>query len=207
MGFDRMTEDTPISLLQRLSRQPNDEDWHRLVKIYSPLIHRWLCGFGIMQSDADDLVQDVFQTLLREITDFRHNGNSGAFRRWLRLTMVNRLRGFWRDRRTAVRLAGRDAETILVLMEDPSSDPNVAWDREHDHHVVNQLLELVKPQFAPSTWLAFQRQVLEECKASVVAAELGLSVNAALIAKSRVLQALRQEAQGLIEVDGLADRI
>lgn len=198
-----MTEDTPISLLQRLSRQPNDEDWRRLINIYSPLINRWLCGFGISQSDADDLIQDVFQALLKEIAGFRHNGNPGAFRRWLRTTMVFRLKGFWRDRRTKAQLHGNDSEKILLLMEDPSSDPNLTWDREHDHHVLNKLLELVKPQFTPSTWLAFHRQVLDGCKAGSVAEELGISVNATLIAKSRVLQALRQEAQGLVEVEDL----
>ncbi len=198
-----MTEDTPISLLQRLSRQPSDEDWRRLIDVYSPLIHRWLCGFGLCSSDADDLIQDVFQALLKEMANFRHNGNPGAFRRWLRVTMVYRLKGFWRDRRTEAKLQGDDSEKILAMMEDPSSDPNLTWDREHDHHVVNKLLELVKPQFTVSTWLAFHRQVLEGCRAGSLVEELGMSVNAILIAKSRVLQALRQEAQGLVEVDGL----
>jgi DNA-directed RNA polymerase specialized sigma24 family protein len=41
--------------------------------------------------------------------------------------------------------------------------------------------------------------VLQGGRAADVAAELGISVNAVLIAKSRVLQRLRQERQGLLD--------
>jgi RNA polymerase sigma-70 factor (ECF subfamily) len=58
---------------------------------------------------------------------------------------------------------------------------------------------LVEPEFTPSTWRAFRRVVLEGAPPTAVAAELGTSVNAVFIAKSRVLQRLRQEARGLLD--------
>jgi RNA polymerase sigma-70 factor, ECF subfamily len=199
--LERMSEDTPISLLQRLRRNPHEEDWRRLIDVYSPLIKRWLLGFGMSQADADDLSQDVLQAMLREVANFQHNGHSGAFRRWLRTTMVHRLKGFWRNRKTEAQLNGWDAEKILVRMEDPNSDPNLFWDLEHDRFVVHKLLQLVETQFSSTTWKAFCRQLLDGCSAGSVADELGISVNAVLIAKSRVLQALRHEAKGLVELD------
>jgi RNA polymerase sigma-70 factor, ECF subfamily len=193
--------DTPISLLHRLRSEQDDSDWRRLLEIYSPLIGRWLSSYGISEPEAEDLTQEVFQTLLTEIRTFKHNGNTGAFRRWLRLTIVNRLKGFWRDRRMESLTNGEDANMILKQMEDPASDPNIFWDLEHDSHVANGLLLLVEPQFTASTWQAFRMQVMEGIKARVVAEQLGISVNAALIAKSRVMKALREEAEGLIEFD------
>ena len=154
-----------------------------------------------MRSDIDDISQEVFKTLLKEIPDFEHNGHTGAFRRWLRVTIVYRLRGYWRDRRTESRLSSGDAEKVLTMMEDPSSDPNLVWEREHDRFVALKLLELVQPQFTASTWQAFYQIVLEGRSARDAAAELGISVNAALIAKSRVLHALRREAKGLIDLE------
>ena len=59
-------------------------------------------------------------------------------------------------------------------------------------------MELIEPEFAPSTWKSFRLLVLEERPAADVAESLGLSVNAVLIAKSRVLRRLRQEGRGLI---------
>ncbi len=90
---------------------------------------------------------------------------------------------------------------MLRQMEDPSSDPNVVWDQEHDTYVANALLKLVEPHFTVSTWQAFRMQVMDGLKASEAAEQLGITVNAALIAKSRVMKALREEAVGLIEFD------
>ena len=61
------------------------------------------------------------------------------------------------------------------------------------------MLELVEPEFQAKTWQAFRLLVLERRSAAEAAAELGLTVNAVLIAKSRVLQRMRQEADGLID--------
>jgi len=193
--------DTPLSLLQRLSTQPVDSDWRKLVEVYQPLIQRWLLGYGINETEAEDVSQEVFQTLLHEMRNFEHNGHKGAFRRWIKLIIMNRLKGFWRAQKTQSLASGADAELILSLMEDPTSDPNVNWDREHDSHVANRLLKLVEPQFTVSTWQAFYKQVMECTNAREVALQLGISVNAALIAKSRVMKALREEADGLIEFD------
>ncbi|MDX1929681.1 MAG: sigma-70 family RNA polymerase sigma factor [Pirellulaceae bacterium] len=193
--------DTPLSLLHRLSSQPQDSDWQRLVDIYTPLIRRWLASYGVAEGEADDVMQEVFQTLLVEVGQFKHNGHTGAFRRWLRLTIVNRLKGFWRARKMESLTNCVDRDQILEAMEDPSSNPNLFWDKEHDSHVANALLQLVEPQFTVSTWQAFRLQVMEGVKASEAAQQLGISVNAALIAKSRVMKALREEALGLIEFE------
>jgi RNA polymerase sigma-70 factor (ECF subfamily) len=60
-------------------------------------------------------------------------------------------------------------------------------------------LTWIEPEFQPSTWKAFRGLVLEGRTAGDVAVEMGLSVNAVLIAKSRVLQRLRQQMGGLVD--------
>jgi RNA polymerase sigma-70 factor (ECF subfamily) len=60
-------------------------------------------------------------------------------------------------------------------------------------------MERVRVDFAEATWAAFTRQVLEGKSAADVAAELGISRNAALVAKSRVLARVRAELAGLVE--------
>jgi RNA polymerase sigma-70 factor (ECF subfamily) len=73
------------------------------------------------------------------------------------------------------------------------------WDAQHDRHVLHGLMKMVRPDFTEATWTAFRRIALEGASAAVVAQELDLSVNAVLIAKSRVLTRLRQEARGLVD--------
>jgi RNA polymerase sigma-70 factor, ECF subfamily len=65
--------------------------------------------------------------------------------------------------------------------------------------VLDRLLELIEPEFEAATRQAFRRQVVDGVPAKAVAAELRMTVNAVLIAKSRVLSRLRREADGLVD--------
>ena len=69
---------------------------------------------------------------------------------------------------------------------------------DHDRHVFEKLLTVVHPDFNSSTWEAFRRFAVDGLPAAVVAEELGLSVNAILQAKSRILKRLREEAGDLL---------
>jgi RNA polymerase sigma-70 factor (ECF subfamily) len=60
-------------------------------------------------------------------------------------------------------------------------------------------MRAVEGDFAPATWAAFRRQVLDGVPPADVAAELGLSLNAVIMAKRRVVRRLREELRGLVE--------
>ena len=192
--------ETPVSLLERLRLRPDPASWQRLIDLYTPLIRAWLGRYSLQPSDTDDLSQDVLEVVVRELPNFQHDLRQGAFRRWLRTITVNRLRTFWRGHRARPTASGGgNLDTLLQQLEDPDSDLSRQWDEEHDRHVAGRLLDLIRPEFEPSTWEAFRLLVLEGRTTAQVAAELGLSANAVRIAKSRVLRRFRQEAHGLID--------
>src|SRR5947208_510280 len=91
-----MSASTPVSLLERLCRQPSPESWEKLVRLYTPLLQGWLRRYRLRPQDADDLVQDVLAVLVRRLPEFEHRGRPGAFRAWLRTILVNQLRNFRR---------------------------------------------------------------------------------------------------------------
>jgi len=138
-------------------------------------------------------------TLVRELPRFDHNQRPGAFRAWLRMITVHRLRAYWERRDSRPFAGGPDQQEALAQLADPTSELSQAWDEEHDRHVTKTLLESIRLEFQPATWQAFERQMQHGQTASQVAAELGLSVNAVLIAKSRVLKRLRERAAGLVD--------
>jgi RNA polymerase sigma-70 factor, ECF subfamily len=191
--------DTPISLLERLRLQPDSPSWQRFVDLYTPLIRDWLRRYALQPCEADDIVQEVLAVLVRELPQFRHDLRRGAFRRWLRRILVNRLRVHWRDNRVRPITGSAGAEDILMQLEDPESSLSRLWDQEHDRHVAHRLLALIAHEFEPDTWQAFHLLVLDGKSTADVAAQLGISVNAARIAKSRVLSRFRQEVDGLID--------
>lgn len=190
---------TPVSLLERLRLRPDQDAWRRLLHLYEPMLRGWLRRYAVQAADADDMIQEICGVMLREIPAFDHGGRPGAFRRWLRGVMVNRLRVFWRERRKQPHAACAAPQNLFEQLEDPASELSRLWDAEHDQHVTRRLLALLQPEFEPTTWRAFQLLVLEGRPTAEVARELGISVNAVRLAKSRVLRRLRQEAAGLID--------
>jgi RNA polymerase sigma-70 factor (ECF subfamily) len=191
--------ETSVSLLERLAGAPTDGDWRRLDDLYQPLLRAWMARAGVAASDVDDLSQDVLLVVFREVGGFERRG-PGAFRGWLRTILAHRVRDYFRGQKYRPTATG-DSDFLRRLdeLESPDSALSKLWDREHDEHVAAALMRRVQGDFAPATWQAFVRHVLEGEPAARVAEELGLSLNSVLLAKSRVLKRLRQELAGLVE--------
>jgi RNA polymerase sigma-70 factor (ECF subfamily) len=190
---------TSFSLLDRLKvAGPEASDWNRLQGIYLPLIRSWLSRVPGLGDESADLAQEVLVVVFREIPRFERQ-REGSFRAWLRKVTVNRVLNYRRQRgrRPAVGLDAADG--FLERLSDPNGELAREWDRDHDKHVVEKLLAVVQPDFTPTTWEAFRRFGVDGIPAARVAEELGLSENAVILAKSRVLKRLRLEAGDLLE--------
>jgi RNA polymerase sigma-70 factor (ECF subfamily) len=184
---------TSTSFLHRLVSGPDDVTWTRLTQLYTPLLHGWLGSRLPQAADVEDVTQEVFRVVLQKVVDFKHNGHPGAFRKWLHCICINCVRAFYQKRSPT----SLDPE-VLREFEDPCSPLNQRWDREHDELLLARALELIRPEFKETTWEAFHRVARQGEKADAVAGELGLSVNAVFIAKSRVMVRLREEVEGLL---------
>jgi RNA polymerase sigma factor (sigma-70 family) len=191
---------TSISLLERLRLHSESADWNRFIELYTPFIRNWLLIQNVPDADTDDLTQDVLAVVVGELVDFQHNQRVGAFRTWLRAIAVNRLRGYWRGLQHSPRAGGdSEAERRLAELDDSHSSLSQRWDQEHDRHVLGRLMKLIEPEFPLAWWQAFRRHVVEGARAREVAKELDVSVNVVLLAKSRILKRLRQEAAGFVD--------
>jgi RNA polymerase sigma factor (sigma-70 family) len=186
---------TPPSLLDRLKKaSASSPDWATLQNMYLPLIKSWLTRIIGTRDAIEDLSQEVLVVLVRELPHFQSRGK-GSFRAWLREVTVNQTRAHFkrRQRMPLARPIG-GGEALIQQLEDPKSDLAREWDQAHDRHVSQMLLQLVKNDFEPTTWKAFLQFALDGRPAAAVAADLGISENAVLLAKSRVLKRLRQES-------------
>lgn len=192
-------DETRQSLLLRAQTGEVDA-WETLAGLYRPLIVGWLNRQGVPAGDLDDVSQDVLLSLVKHLPAFQHSGHRGAFRAWLRTIVCSRTADYWRGIDAGGHAAGGSgAMAALQQMADPDSDLNRQWDEEHDRYVLNCLLDLVDEEFEPATVRAFRRLALDGATGAEAAQELGMSVAAVYVAKSRVLQRIRQEAEGLID--------
>jgi RNA polymerase sigma-70 factor (ECF subfamily) len=178
---------TPQTLLERL-RQPGDrEGWERFIKLYTPLFYYWARQAGVQ--DPADLIQDVFLVLIQELPMFQYDP-SKSFRSWLRTILMNKVRKSLR----------RPPGVQLVSTDLPGPDPREDLDEaEYRQRLVARALELMQTDFQPATWKAFWECEINGRAAAEVARELGLSVGAVWVNKSRVLARLRQELAGFMD--------
>ena len=65
----------------------------RLQGIYLPLVQRWLRRVPGLGNEADDLAQEVFVVVVRELPRFERR-REGSFRAWLRTITANKARNY-----------------------------------------------------------------------------------------------------------------
>jgi RNA polymerase sigma-70 factor (ECF subfamily) len=184
---------TPVSLLERV-RQPGEQQaWVRLVEMYTPMLYCWACRMGLQESDATDVVQEVFTILVVKLPDFVYDQKK-SFRGWLRTILHNK----WRDRQRR-RAVEPPLESVGAADNVVSEETEAFWEIEYRQQLVGRALELMQHEFQTTTWRACWEVVVAERSADEVSAELGISVDAVYTAKSRVLRRLRKELEGLLD--------
>ena len=82
--------------------------------------------------------------------------------------------------------------------EEPVTDPSIAAGDGQNSPFLGAL-QLVQGEFEERTWHAFWRATVDGHATADIAADLGMSVNAVRLAKSRVLRRLRGELEGLMD--------
>lgn len=183
---------TSPSLLERVAAGSDAVAWDRFVDLYTPLLLRWCQRLGLSDADAADFTQEVFVRLLEYLPRFRYDPNQ-SFRAWLKTVLMNQ----WRKH---ARAAARGPSAACDPDQVPDTDPGQFVDEaEHREYLVRRALAVAQADFEPITWKACWEFVAHDRPAAEVAVELGISVNAVYLAKSRVLRHLRAELSGLLD--------
>src|SRR5262249_12877101 len=153
-----------------------------LVALYAPLVWHWCTRDGLPEQDRADAVQDVFGAVAAHLHQF-HRQPGGTFRGWLRVITRNKVCDLHRRRRDEPAGAGgSEARRRFSQVPQPAEDEGSGRD---GCRLVRRALELLRPEFAERTWLAFWRTAVEGRDAAEAAAELGMTPGAVRVAKCR----------------------
>jgi len=173
--------------------------WERLATLYTPIVYGWARRSKLPESEAADIVQDVFQAVATGISGFEYGPGSPRFRAWLWGITRHKVQDQLRRRANQPQAAGgTNAQQQLAHVPEESLDEtSESWALSDTDPLAYRALALIKTDFQETTWRAFWLVTVEERAALDVAQELGLSVGAVYTAKSRVLAHLRKELEGL----------
>jgi RNA polymerase sigma-70 factor (ECF subfamily) len=180
-------QETPVSLLERLCREPEADHWQRFVELFTPLLARWGTRLGVPAADIEDLLQNVFVILFRKLPGFRYDPTK-SFRAWL-WTVFHHETIAWRKRQNrALPLSDKQLEAL--------ASPDIireATEAEYRRALTARALQIVQTDFPNQTWQIFCRVTVEGRPGTDVAREFNVTPNAVYLARGRVLARLRQE--------------
>jgi len=190
---------TRPSLLIRIRDSADHEAWSQFAEIYAPLIHNYARRKQLQEADAADITQDVLRQVSATIGRFQYDAEKGGFRAWLFTVTRNRVNNFFTRDGRAARGTG-DTRVRQYLEQQPASEDEQAdWNREVEKRLFACAVERVQPEFRPTTWQGFWKTAVQQRAASEVARELGVSVGAVYVAKSRVLARLKEVVETIGE--------
>lgn len=190
--MDATASGTSSSLIDRVKADEAGA-WDRLVALYAPLLYHWCRRWKLQDEDLADVFQEVFKTLVLHIGAFRRDKQSDTFRGWLRTITRNKVLDHFR-KRGRDGAAGSEAALRIAQIPAPEADPG---DDPEEAEAMKALflrgLELIRHEFEERTWKAFWKTSVDGRPARDVAEELSMTPGAVRVAKSRVLQRLREE--------------
>ena len=182
------SDDTRPSLIARVRDPQDGTAWTEFAALYAPLIQRAARRAGLQEADADDLTQDVLRSVAGSVGGLELR--PGAFRRWLYTVVRNRVTDFYKSAQRRDRGAG-DTAALERLAEVPAPLVEADWDREYERRMLAWAADRVRGEFQPSTWRAFWLTAVDGRPGPEAARELGLSLGAVHVARSRVLARLK----------------
>jgi RNA polymerase sigma factor (sigma-70 family) len=190
---------TRASLLLRL-RDPRDERaWAEFIQLYAPLVYGYARKQGLQDADAADLAQDVFRAVAAAIGRLDYDPGRGSFRNWL-FTVVRRKLWNWQALQRMRPRGSGDTATHQLLEQCPAPEREEAeWEAEWQRRLYDWACACVRREVTDATWQAFWRTAVDGQPVKQVAADLGISVGAVYIARSRVLARLKELAQSVPE--------
>jgi RNA polymerase sigma-70 factor (ECF subfamily) len=186
-------------LLQR-ARAADQEAWRQLVHLYGPLVQRWCQRAGLQEEDTADVFQETFRSVSRDLASFRPEQAVGSFRGWLRSIVRTKIADhFRRLQRHGQGEGGTDAQRQFAALAESmpaETDDDIASEKVL---LLHRALEIIRPEFSPTNWNAFQQVAMDGHSAVEVAERLQIDPQAVRQANYRIRRRLRSVLQDVGE--------
>lgn len=188
--------DTRASLLVRLKSGDDQQAWHDFVEIYEPLVLRIATRKGLQPADACDLAQEVMTRTAARIGEWKSGEGCGTLRGWLSTVTRNLVVDFIRKQH---RRPAAVSDSLLQQQPGPEQEPEALFSSEERQQIFRWAAARARCQVSDSTWQAFWQTAVEHRAPQDVALQLGMTVGAVYIARSRMMARIRQEASAALD--------
>lgn len=179
--------ETRASLIQRLPNAADDDAWQTFTEIYEPLLFRLARSRGLQSADAEDFVQEVLKAVAGSVNRWLENNDRGPFRAWLFRIAGNLAVNFLtRPRHRGIGTGDSQMKQFLEMQPVAAQDSGELFASEYRRELFRWAAEQVRATVPANGWLAFWWTTVGGRPIAEVATELGMSVGAVYIARSRI---------------------
>lgn len=188
--------DTRESLIQRLPNGADSDAWQQFLDIYEPLLYRLGTQRGLQPADAEDFVQEVLTAVAKSIEQWTEDDSDRPFRAWL-FRIASNLSVNFLTRRKHQRLGdgGSNAQRRLEELPAPAGEEPSEFELEYRRELFRWAAERVRSSVSRQVWTAFWHTAICEKPIKQVASDLGMSVGAVYVARSRMSKRIAELIQ------------
>lgn len=189
---------TRVSLLNRLKNLEDAASWEEFFKRYESMVRGVARQRGLQESEAEEVVMDVFRRVARSIQEFQARERPGSFRSWLfRLTrwraqdkLRERQRG-WRTTPMA------DVAAVADRLGGEVAARDEELEQESRRHILDALFRRMEQSVPQKQIQIFRLMMIDDVPVARVCELFGITRSFAYVIKHRLLARLREEARRL----------
>jgi RNA polymerase sigma factor (sigma-70 family) len=149
----------------------------------------YLSKQGLKESDASDVVQDIFVKLLGKVGTYKRT--AGKFRTWLFSLAHNTLIDHARRQASYRKALDGWADHLLRATLEESVQMAEEWVKIHREKILEHALRTIRTRTSSKAWACFEQRLLRNRPAAEIAVELKMDPNAVYVYASRVLKQVR----------------
>ena len=203
---------TRATLIHRLKDWQDRASWQDFFDIYWKLIYGVAVKGGLTRSEAEDVVQQTMISVAKHMPGFKYDPALGTFKVWLlnmtRWRITDKLRQrqphvvgyheFPADYDANDEERDRD-EKLRLRPKAPAVAPDLEklWDAEWEKNLLAAAIAKARRRLDPQQYQIFDCQVNKGWPVARVAKAFGITANHVYVAKHRVAELIKEEAERL----------
>lgn len=189
-----MYETTHESFLGRLAdRDPNS--WDQVVQRYEGLLRAYARRAGLQDADIDDLRQEVWTSMARQLPKFRYDRAKGRFRDYLGTVCANAVRRIAKNNQKQDK---RLDTVVAATIESSEPSADASWLEEWRNHHYRMALRALRGELEARTLNIFEA-LLDGRDIDAVAADFDVSRSAIYKIRTRVKERMREQIRVQVE--------
>jgi RNA polymerase sigma factor (sigma-70 family) len=188
---------TRYSLLSRLQDWQDNKSWQEFFEIYWRLVYSVALRSGLTDMEAQEVVQETFICVAKNIHEFKRDRAKGSFKGWLRNITRWRIADQLRKR---TRVPANEPAALADEAPPLSSgadDDDAEWQLEWKESLLQSAIERVKGRVKAEHFQIFDLYALRGWPAGKVAQVLSVSVATVYLVKHRVTGLIKREVLAL----------